>query len=568
ASIQVSEGMLGRVINPLGEPMDGSGPITGETFEMPLERKAPSVLYREPEFESDAIVPAFVASVIGYSTFMLFPGFGGRMLDGADTLAFRHPLELTAYAVLGPLCGGLSIFFSACMRGVERRAEAWSRVPRWLWPAVGGLATGALALVLPQVMDGRYRFIQNTMDAARDATLAPDGGWLWWAGLFGAVALFKCVATALTVGTGASGGVLGPSVFIGGAAGAFLGAMCEAIHPGVLTPELRCALIPVGMAGVLSASMRTPLAAIVMVTEMTGSYGLIVPLMVVCVGAYLTGRRWGLNHEQVRTTAESPAHAADALVHMLESWRVSELMERNWPESVVPDATLSELVTRIRPGTRPVFAVVERAERDRVLLGVISVPDIRRIMDEPGLADALIASDIMTQRVATIHPDDDVYRVLDVFRREHHDVLPVVSRDHHRRWLGMLTRTRVFEAVQRRIADMHQSALREHTGLAAIEQEAHMQQLMLGVSAERSDKIQRLLVPLQAVGQSLRDADFRRQFGVQVIAIEQPDGTMQCPPDIDAPLRTEQRLVAIVGDEPGGRNADAPADTSRPKRDT
>ncbi len=519
----------------------------GAIFQCPLGGAlfAAGVLYRDPDFESDAIVPSFVCSVIAYSTFMLVPGsgYGEHLLAGAEQLKFASPRELIPYALLGPLCGALSILFSRSLTFIQHNVVPRLHMPPWLTPALGGLATGAIACVLPQVMDGQYRFIQNAMDGS---FFPPPDQIVWWrwTALFAAVMVVKCIASAITVGSGASGGVLGPAVFIGGAAGAFLGAACETVYPGVFPEPLRMALIPVGMGGVLAAGMGTPLAAIVMVTEMTGGYGLIVPLMLVCGSAYIVGSRWGLNHEQVRSAAESPAHAGDAIVHMLETWRVDELMERNWPQTVRPETTLGELVQAVQPGTRPVFAV----SRDRDLVGLVSVPDIQRVMEEPAAADAVIAADMMTERLTTIRPDVDVYHALTVFERGRHSVLPVVDPARKPGWVGMLTRQHVFDAVQQRIAAMQKVLLREHAGLAAMQHEGQLHLLVAGVSQEKTDRIQRLIVPIQAVGQSLRQADFRRQFGAQVIAIEQPDGRIQCPPDLDAPLHTDQRLVAIVWD--------------------
>ncbi len=512
----------------------------GAIFQCPLGGAlfAAGVLYKEPEFETDAIVPAFVASVVGYSTFMAFYGFGEFLIPNANDLVFSEVWHLLPYLLLGPLCGLVSILLSLSMWIVEKKLLPLSRLPRWFAPAIGGLSTGALACALPQIMDGRYDFIRNAMSGFDYS----GNNWWTWAGLFGAVAVAKCIATALTVGSGASGGVLGPSVFAGGVVGAFLGAVLEALYPGQFPETLRMALIPVGMGGVLSASMRVPLASVVMIMEMTGSYGLIVPLMLVCITSYVIGRRFGLNHEQLRSAADSPAHAADAIIHILESNRVRQFMESDWPLVATPDMTIPQLVERIQPGTRPVFAVVENSR----LVGLISVPDLDGIMAEPGLADALIASDIMTEQLATVFDDDDLYAALNVFRIENHDVLPVVSRGRKRPWVGMLTRKRVFEAVQQKIHETQQAVLQEHAGLAAIEQEGKLQQLVMGVNPTRNDQIQRLIVPMQALGQSLREADFRKNFGAQVIAIEKADGTMECPPNIDAPLTMRDRLVAVV----------------------
>jgi CIC family chloride channel protein len=525
----------------------------GAIFQCPLGGAlfAAGVLYREPEFESDAIVPGFVASVLGYSTFMLCGQTGQHMLIGAEHLRFQSPWELVPYALLGPLCGAFSILFSLSMRTVEHRLLPLSRLPRWLAPGFGGLAAGALACLLPQVMDGQYRFIQNALDGVPLYGGAEVANWWGWAAFFGGVAVVKCLATALTVGSGASGGLLGPAVFIGGVVGAFLGAVCEAVAPETFPDELRVALIPVGMGGVLAASMRTPLAAIVMVTEMTGSYGLIVPLMLVCVSAYVVGRPWGLNEEQVRSASESPAHVGDAVIHILESLRVEQVMERRWTPTARPEEPLDALVKKITPGTRPVFAVTD-GER---LVGLISVPDIHRIVSEPGLSEAIIAADLMTERLATVTPDDDLYHAVNVFRRENHDVLPVVARGPHRRWVGMLTRRKVFETVRRGIEETQRLMFLEHVGLEAMDREGQLQQLVMGIAPARTDLVQRLLVPLQAVGLSLREADFRRQFGAQVIAIEEPDGTIRCPPPLDMPLRTGQRLLAVVWQETTGQDA-------------
>jgi len=167
-------------------------------------------------------------------------------------------------------------------------------------------------------------------------------------------------------------------------------------------------------------------------------------------------------------------------------------------------------------------------------------------MDEPGLANAVIAADMMTERLPVLHSDQSVYETLNAFTRSRLDVLPVVSRGPEKRWLGMLTRERVFRAVRSQVEDMQRSVVREHDGLAAMQREGQLQELVAGLAPAQRHEFRRLFVPLQAVGKSLREADFRRNFGAQVIAVEQADGAIQCPPDIDAPLRTDQRLIAIV----------------------
>lgn len=506
---------------------------------------ATSVPYRDPEFESDAMVPAFFASVLGYSTFITVApgGAATRLLDGLPVLGFSHASELLPYVVLGVLCGLFSIFFATVLHGTERSFARLTRVPLWFRPALGGLATGAVACVLPQVMGGQYDLTRVALDIGlQDTGDGLFGVWRWPL-FFAAVAVAKCLATSLTVGSGASGGVLGPSVFVGGMVGAMLAAFLGASGLGDFAAPLRQALVPVGMAAVLAGSMRTPLAAIVMVTEMTGSYGLIVPLMAACMSAYIIGRRYGLNREQLRTAADSPAHAADGLIHILESWRVGDLMEKE-PLVVEPRTSLGEMVQMVRPATRPVFAVVDRG----VLVGVVSLPDIERVVGDSDstLLNAVIAADIMTTQVTTVTPDDDAYEVLNRFRATRHDVLPVVAGARHPRWLGMLSRRAIFDALRERTDSIHRMVLEEHAGLRAIDEEGRISEIAMAVSPGSRDLIQRRMVPADALGRSLRETDFRRVYGVTVLGVEHADGTLQFPPDLDMPLDAEHRLIVTA----------------------
>ena len=157
----------------------------------------------------------------------------------------------------------------------------------------------------------------------------------------------------------------------------------------------------------------------------------------------------------------------------------------------------------------------------------------------------------MTTDLRAVHPDDDLYVALAVMTRDNQIVLPVVARSRDGEFLGMLTRDDIYETVRTDLDDMRRHLLHEHKGLVAIDREETLHQLVTGASLGTSENIQRLLVPLQAVGRSLRESDFRRQFGVQVIAVEQPDGSFQCPPDVDRPLETKQRLIGIVSQESG-----------------
>lgn len=525
----------------------------GAIFRCPLGAAlfATSVLYREPEFESDAIVPSFIASVIGYSVYMTFWGYESPVLE-VDAINFVSPVNLLWYALLGIICGLTAIGFYYAFRGVERGLVPWTGLPIWATAGLGGLVTGALACIVPQVMDGQYLFIK----AGIAGELTADSG-LSWAALAGLCALIlvaKCLATAFTVGSGAPGGVLGPSVFIGGVAGLMVGAAGMAMMPGGIDESLRIGLVPVGMAAFFAATMRTPLAAMVMIMEMTGSYGLIAPLMVACILSYIIARRHGLNDEQVRTATDSPVHAADPMIHVLESWRVRELTETVWPMTVDPDMGLDELIRKIEPGTRPVIAVA----RDGRLYGLISARDLTRVMEATEVAPILVASDIAGTQFEYVDPEDDVYSALEAFNRSEHDVIPVFSGGRRGKWLGMFSRSKVVETMADQLGQTRAAVFEESDALHAIEPDLRLNEFLVGSTGSSAARIQRLFVPVDVLGQSLRQCSFSRKYNAQVIAIENTDGSLTCPPDLDQPLESHHRLLAVVSDDSEANKKAAP----------
>jgi len=342
------------------------------------------------------------------------------------------------------------------------------------------------------------------------------------------------------VGADTAGGLFGPVVFIGGVAGALTGAFFTAFFPGTFPEELRESLIAVGMAGVLSAALRTPLAAIVMVMEMTGSYGLIVPLMLVSVVSYLAGRWWGVYPEQVGGPMESPAHAGETLVTVLENARVRDLAKAAWPFVAQPGTSLPELLAMLSEGARPEFAVVE----GKRLIGIISTAEISRVVGLGIAKHAIVAADIMRPPPAVIYPEDELYGTLDIFRRHNLDALPVVE-GANAEFAGMLTRSEILQYLRQYFAGQREHLLREHAGFASLNQEALLTALLSEFQEPQGEQVHRMGVPEEAVGKSLRQADFRRRHSAQVIAIETAKGELLSPPDPDRPLNSGEVLIVL-----------------------
>lgn len=306
----------------------GMGAGIGAIFSAPLggALMAAEVLYQD-DMETEAIVPSLIASIVAYSVFFSFHGFAP--LFGAQVgLAMDTPLQLPYYAVLGLACGGMGWLYASVFR---RTRQAFQRLelPAWLRPAVGGLAVGLLGLALPQVLHTGYGWLPITPDAVLLA--AP----LW---LLLLLPFAKVVATALSVGSGGSGGTFGPGMAVGGLVGAALWRLSHGALPNV--PDTPAPFVIVGMMALFGGIAHVPVAMMLMVAEMTGSLALLPPAMVaVAVATALVGDR-SIYRSQLPNRAAAPAHRVRLAFPLLSSLLVRDAMR---PATVVePQTTVDE----------------------------------------------------------------------------------------------------------------------------------------------------------------------------------------------------------------------------------
>ena len=183
------------------------------------------------------------------------------------------------------------------------------------------------------------------------------------AGLLVILCLGKIVATSLTISSGGSGGVFAPSLFIGAMLGGAFGALCEQLFPGAIEhPE---AFVLVGMGGFFAGVARVPLTAMLMVCEMSGSYGLLIPLMLVSIlNTALLSSRWTLYEEQVTALVDSPAHQGDFVVDVLEQMYVRDVMDTKRRLDLVPEnMPLAEVLKLAAHSDNVYFPVVDTEQK-------------------------------------------------------------------------------------------------------------------------------------------------------------------------------------------------------------
>lgn len=437
----------------------------GAIFHAPLAGAlfAAEVLYRGPDLEHEVFVPAFVTSIVAYSIFSII--FGFHPLFITPDYQFDNPVMLLPYFILGVVSALGAMLFVRCFYGVRTLFfQRLSFMPNHLKPALGGIVVGLIGFCLPEALGAGYGVIQACFSqdagvlpdlmqlpsAAGLQQLLPEGlGYLSTPALLLAlIALGKMVTTSFAIGTGGSGGVFGPAVVIGGALGGATGLVCQQILPG-LGVELG-AFALVGMAGFFAGAANTPISTIIMVSEMTGNYHLLVPSMLVCVTSYVLCRNFTLYEKQLSTRLEAPSKLGNMAGAILANLPVKDALVRR------ADANLSivrqsmnfhQLVKVYTASTQSCFPVVDEHEQ---LTGVIEDHDIRRIVTESAVADLIIAEDIQTP-ATTITPEESLLSAINNIVKGERNELVVVDEKNPRRVVGTLARGDIVAAYNRQI---------------------------------------------------------------------------------------------------------------------
>jgi CIC family chloride channel protein len=426
----------------------GSSAGIGALFTAPLGAAlfAPEVLYRKPELEGEAIVPCIISSIVAYTTFRTLSGQSKAVpIPDAilSTLALHDPRELGVYVALAILCAPVSWLFVRAFEGIRAGFRRLSRVPAPLRPALGGLLVALLALALARwpatgengVLFGGYELMEASIVGSLPIVAL--------AGL----ALAKILATSITIGSGGSGGMFAPSLAIGALLGAIVGQGGAQLFPDLGIQPACYALV--GMGGFFAGLAKTPIASILIVCEMTGSYELLAPLMLVSVLHLLLSRSWTIYGTQVPGIIDSPAHAGDFVVDVLEGVHVADVLEGAQPPQLVPEtATLRSALDFVAQATGYYFPVVDARER---MVGIFSLSDVRRIFQQMEVADVVIVRDFMVESVVTTTPGESLNEVLHKLNEHGLHEIPVVDEQDPARVLAMLTRHVVGAAYHRRL---------------------------------------------------------------------------------------------------------------------
>jgi CIC family chloride channel protein len=375
---------------------------------------AVEVLHRD-DFESDALVPSVLASVVAYSVFISF--FGEATLFAHAARYPFVPAHLPLYALLAILVSIVASGFLGTLRAIQRYS-ARAKVPDWVKPGIGGLALGLFATPIIMVIGphvGQPGQGLGILGGGYGAAQVAITGAPWFPGGWSGVELLlvlgvvKILATSLTVGSGGSAGDFGPSLVMGGIfGGAFGRAAGLLFHDPRLDPG---AFALVGMGVFYGGLAHVPLASLVMTCELAGSYDLLVPLMLAEGIAFVMLRNRSLYHAQVPTRRESPAHREDFIFDVLKGIRVGDLVVRERPYiSFTRGTPAGEVIAQVAASEwQDAFPVLGA---DGKLAGIISADVLRTMATNPDLSMFALADDMMTAPIS-VRENDDLHVALE-----------------------------------------------------------------------------------------------------------------------------------------------------------
>ncbi len=418
----------------------GAAGAIAATFNTPIAGAVFALELLLLEFKTRSFIPLIISTVFATLVSRTFLG-DYPTFDIIFEYRLENPYELGFYLGLGVLAGLGGVLFIKVYYRIEDGFDSIS-LPMYFKPVLGALFVGAIGLFYPEALGVGYDAVASVLNGSLAAPSAPAMAIAFLVILF----VLKMLATSLTLGSGGSAGLFGPSLFLGAMLGAAFGIFVNEVSP--FETATYGAYAMVGMAAVFASTSRATLTAILMLFEMTSAYEIILPLMFACVVADAVSSL--LSKETIYTAKlakQGIEYVHDLSVNILESARVKDAMTVDYIV-VKEDTPLRKVVDMHLYTGRKGFPVVSADGR---LRGVITLSDVRKAF-EGDKRDAVV-KDVMTKRVVTVYPGETLQTAMEkmVLRKFGH--LPVVDPNKPNRIIGMLDREAILDRYRNVLAE-------------------------------------------------------------------------------------------------------------------
>lgn len=387
-------------------------------------------------------MPLIVAAVSGALCGQLLLHQG--VLFHFDHLPSFYIKDLPWFILLGFLAANLSIYYGKATHQVEL---FFYRLRHWPYAraVMGGLVLALLIALFPALFGEGFSFLQALIDGHPERLLQgslipwPSTSSFWLILVIGCTVLFKSIATATTIHAGGNGGNFAPSLFMGGMLGWTFAQVINLLFDSEVSSTQ---FMLVGMAGMLSGVMYAPLTAIFLIAEISGSYTLILPLMVVAAVSYFTTRYLRpISPETALLVEKGEIYTGHKDENVLQNIALSKIIEKDIL-SLRAEQTLGDLVEAIRASPRQIFAITtEKGD----FLGLISLEQVKTILFDREQYEVIRLESLVKPPVGILPVDASMKTVIHIFEETGAWNLPVVQGS---QFIGLISRSSVFSAYR------------------------------------------------------------------------------------------------------------------------
>ncbi|MNQ56461.1 H(+)/Cl(-) exchange transporter ClcA [compost metagenome] len=400
----------------------------------------------------DVSISAFTPIMISAATGALVSAI---VLDETILLTFKKQEvfnfhNIPFYVLLGVLTGFIAVYYARNFQKVEHyfSKSKWSPYKKAL---IGSSLLALLIFIFPTLFGEGYESIKTLSESdpgqLLDNTLFADFRNNQWVLLLfvGCTMMVKVFASGLTIGSGGNGGNFAPSLFLGSYLGYFFSKFISLIGLSKL-PISNFTMV--GMAGILSGLFHAPLTAIFLIAEITGGYGLMIPLMIVSSISFAISKRFEKYSLDVKNLAKKGhAFTSNKDSNILSTLDIDTIIQCDYL-TVHPEENLSKLVDLISHSNQVVFAVVNN---EKELVGVVHFNDIREIIFNTYRVKYTLIKDVMKTPSATISSFDSMEIVMSKFEKSKTAFLPVLRNE---KYYGFISKSIALEAYRMKLRSM------------------------------------------------------------------------------------------------------------------
>ena len=386
-----------------------------------------------------SLSPIILCAVIATVTARAFKG-NVLLLDIPQSIKALYtmvsPFEVITYAVLGVGAAAAAVLYIKTLYGFEDLFDRLKALPDWMKPMIGGLGVGALALLFPEVLSQGFETVQ--------CALLQEPGATWELLLLLLIA--KILATGLTLGSGGSGGVFAPSLFIGAMLGGAYGQGVNSLFPDLTASPGAYALV--GMGAVVAAATHAPISSILILFEMTDNYRIVLPLMLAAVlGTAISSQGLGLSIYTCKLKRRGVTLKGGLEQEILRTVTIREGSIQK-PATLREDTTFQNMLKVMVGGNLQDYPVVDR---EGALVGLVSFGTLREFVFEKEVGNLIIARELMRDDFTPLTLEDSLLTALDRFAASDRQEIPVVRQEDSTRMIGVVSRQDIMDTYQREL---------------------------------------------------------------------------------------------------------------------